>query len=150
VAPYGLFDAADGPLVIAVGNDEIWSRFAPLVGLDPADGRFAVNALRLERLDELHQILAAALAARPLADWLRLLADAGVPAGQVKSLDAVYDGPGLIWEVDHPALGRVRLSANPLRYSRTALSPGLPPPLLGEHTGQIRQAMLGDQRADAR
>ena len=150
VAPYGLFDAADGPLVIAVGNDEIWSRFAPLVGLDPADGRFAVNALRLERLDELHQILAAALAARPVADWLRLLADAGVPAGQVKSLDAVYDGPGLIWEVDHPALGRVRLSANPLRYSRTALSPGLPPPLLGEHTGQIRQAMLGDQRTDAR
>jgi formyl-CoA transferase len=150
VAPYGLFDAADGPLVIAVGNDEIWSRFAPLVGLDPADGRFAVNALRLERLDELHQLLAAALAARPVADWLRLLAAAGVPAGQVKSLDAVYDGPGLVWEVDHPALGRVRLSANPLRYSRSALSPGLPPPLLGEHTGQVRQAMLGDQRADAR
>jgi len=150
VAPYGLFDAADGPLVIAVGNDGIWWRFAPLVGLDPADGRFAVNALRLERLEELHQILAAALAARPVAEWLRLLADAGVPAGRVKSLDAVYDGPGLVWEVDHPALGRVRLSANPLRYSRTALSPGLPPPLLGEHTGQIRQAMLGDQRADAR
>jgi crotonobetainyl-CoA:carnitine CoA-transferase CaiB-like acyl-CoA transferase len=161
VAPYGLFDAADGALVIAVGNDEIWWRFAPLVGLDPADGRFRVNALRLERLDELHQILTAALAARPVAEWLRLLADAGVPAGQVKSLDAVYDavegaaeGGGttgaLVWEVDHPTLGRVRLSANPLRYSRTALSPGLPPPLLGEHTGQVRQAMLGGQRADAR
>ena len=47
VAPYGMFDAADGPLVIAVGNDDIWRRFAPLVGLDPADGRFATNALRL-------------------------------------------------------------------------------------------------------
>jgi formyl-CoA transferase len=158
VAPYGLFDAADGPLVIAVGNDGIWWRFAPLVGLDPADERFAVNALRLERLDELHQILAAALAARPVAEWLRLLADAGVPAGRVKSLDAVYDGtvPAsgeasvLVWEVDHPALGRVRLSANPLHYSRTALSAGLPPPLLGEHTSQVRQAMLGNQRADAR
>ena len=150
VAPYGLFEAADGPLVIAVGNDDIWCRFAPLVGLDPADGRFAVNALRLARLDELHQILADALAGRPVAEWLRLLADAGVPAGRVKSLDAVYDGPGLLWEVDHPALGRVRLSANPLHYSRTALAPGLPPPLLGEHTSQIRQAMLGTQRADAR
>jgi len=158
VAPYGLFDAADGPLVIAVGNDGIWWRFAPLVGLDPADGRFAVNALRLERLEELHRILAAALAARPVAEWLRLLADAGVPAGRVKSLDAVYDGTvpsggegsGLVWEVDHPALGRVRLSANPLHYSRTALSPGLPPPLLGEHTSQVRQAMLGSQRADVR
>jgi formyl-CoA transferase len=152
VAPYGLFEAADGPLVIAVGNDGIWWRFAPLMGLDPTDGRFAVNASRLARLDELHQILAAALAARPVADWLRLLADAGVPAGRVKSLDAVYDGDGggLVWEVDHPALGQVRLSANPLHYSRTALSPGLPPPLLGEHTSQVRRAMLGNQRADAR
>ena len=167
VAPYGLFEAADGPLVIAVGNDDIWWRFAPLVGLDPADGRFAVNASRLARLDELHRILAAALAARPVADWLALLAGAGVPAGRVKSLDAVYDGepseggasgggdagegdPGLVWEVDHPALGRVRLSANPLHYSRTTLAPGLPPPLLGEHTSQVRQAMIGNQRADAR
>jgi crotonobetainyl-CoA:carnitine CoA-transferase CaiB-like acyl-CoA transferase len=154
VSPYGLFEAADGPMVIAVGNDEIWSRFAPLMGLDPADGRFAVNALRLERLEELHGIISAALAARPVAEWLALLADAGVPAGRVKSLDAVYDrdgeGSGLVWEVDHPVLGRVRLSANPLRYSRTALFPGLPPPLLGEHTSLVRRAMLGEQRADAR
>ena len=54
VAPYGVFDAADGPLVIAVGNDDIWRRFAPLAGLDPADTRFATNALRLGRLGELH------------------------------------------------------------------------------------------------
>jgi formyl-CoA transferase len=44
VAPYGMFDAADGPLVIAVGNEDIWRRFAPLVGLEPADRRFATNA----------------------------------------------------------------------------------------------------------
>jgi formyl-CoA transferase len=149
VAPYGLFQAADGPLVIAVGNDDIWWRFAPLVGLDPADRRFSANALRLERLEELHRILEAALAGRPVAEWLTLLAGAGVPAGQVKSLDAVYDAPGLVWEVEHPVVGRVRLPASPLRYSRTPLSPGLPPPLLGEHTGPVRQAMLGDQRADA-
>ena len=55
VAPYGVFDAADGPLVIAVGNDDIWRRFAPLAGLDPADARFATNALRLGHLAELQQ-----------------------------------------------------------------------------------------------
>jgi crotonobetainyl-CoA:carnitine CoA-transferase CaiB-like acyl-CoA transferase len=44
--PYAamLLDAADGPLVIAVGNDDIWRRFAPLAGLDPADVRFSTNA----------------------------------------------------------------------------------------------------------
>jgi len=150
VAPYGLFDAADGPLVIAVGNEDIWCRFAPLVGVDPADPRFAANALRLRNLDELHRILASALAARPVAEWLSMLSGAGVPAGRVKSLDEVYDSGRLAWEVDHPALGRIRLSANPLHFSRTAVSPGLPPPLLGEHTDQVRRAVIGDQPADAR
>jgi formyl-CoA transferase len=150
VAPYGLFDAADGALVIAVGNEDIWWRFAPLVGIDPAEARFAANALRLAHLEELHRVLAAALAARPVAEWLALLAGAGVPAGRVKSLDEVYDGGRLAWEVDHPALGRIRLSANPLNFSRSAVAPGLPPPLLGEHTDQVRQAVTGNPRADAR
>jgi crotonobetainyl-CoA:carnitine CoA-transferase CaiB-like acyl-CoA transferase len=150
VAPYGLFDAADGPLVIAVGNEDIWWRFAPLVGIEPAEPRFAANALRLAHLEELHRVMAAPLAARPVAEWLALLAGAGVPAGRVKSLDEVYDGGQLAWEVDHPALGRIRLSANPLNFSRTAVAPGLPPPLLGEHTDQVRQAVTGDPRADAR
>ena len=150
VAPYGLFDAADGPLVIAVGNEDIWWRFAPLVGIEPAEPRFAANALRLAHLEELHRVLAAALAARPVAEWLALLASAGVPAGRVKPLDAVYDGGQLTWEVDHPALGRIRLSANPLSFSRSAVAPGLPPPLLGEHTDQVRQAVTSDPRADAR
>jgi formyl-CoA transferase len=150
VAPYGLFEAADGPLVIAVGNEDIWGRFAPLVGVDPADSRFAANALRLRHLVELHRILGAALAARPVAEWLTLLAGAGVPAGQVKALDEVYDGGLLVWEVDHPVLGRIRLPASPLRFSRSALAPGRPPPLLGEHTDEIRQAVTGDRQGDAR
>src|SRR5260370_643640 len=64
VAPYGVFDAADGPLVIAVGNEDIWRRFAPLVGLEPADRRFATNALRLGNLPQLHRILNEGLAPR--------------------------------------------------------------------------------------
>jgi crotonobetainyl-CoA:carnitine CoA-transferase CaiB-like acyl-CoA transferase len=150
VAPYGLFEAADGPLVIAVGNEDIWWRFAPLVEVDPADPRFAANALRLRHLAELHQILATALAARPVAAWLTLLAGAGVPAGQVKALDEVYDGGQLAWTVDHPALGRIRLPASPLQFSRSTLGPGRPPPLLGEHTDEVRQAVTGDRQGDAR
>jgi crotonobetainyl-CoA:carnitine CoA-transferase CaiB-like acyl-CoA transferase len=150
VAPYGLFDAADGPLVIAVGNEDIWRRFAPLVGIEPAEPRFAANASRLAHLEELHRVMAAALGARPVAEWLALLAGAGVPAGRVKSLDEVYDGGKLAWEVDHPVLGRILLPANPLSFSRSAVAPGLPPPLLGEHTDQVRQAVTSDPRADAR
>jgi crotonobetainyl-CoA:carnitine CoA-transferase CaiB-like acyl-CoA transferase len=153
VAPYGVFDAADGPLVIAVGNDDIWRRFAPLAGLDPADTRFATNALRLGRLGELHEIMNAALGQRTVADWLDLLRRSGVPAGELKTLDRVYDSEqaraeDLVWEVDHPRLGVIRLPGHPVHYSRSDVAPGLPPPILGEHTDELRAAMLRPVRAD--
>lgn len=155
VAPYGLFRAADAPLVIAVGNEDIWRRFAPLIGLDPADSRFATNALRLESLAELHQILAVRLGSRPVADWLDRLRTAGVPAGELNTLDRVYESEqaraeNLVWEVDHPLLGKIRLPGNPVHYSRTPLSAGSPPPALGEHTGELREALLGHVQADGR
>jgi formyl-CoA transferase len=155
VAPYGVFEAADGPLVIAVGNEDIWRRFAPLAGLDPADSRYATNALRLGNLAELHQIMNARLAAGTVAHWLDRLRRAGVPAGELKTLDRVYESEqaraeDLIWEVDHRRLGGIRLPGNPVRYSRSPLSPGLPPPSLGEHTDELREALLGGVQADDR
>ncbi len=153
VAPYGVFRAADGPLVIAVGNDDIWRRFAPVAGLDPADPRFATNALRLANLAELTRIIHAALARRTVADWLVLLRRSGVPAGELKTLDRVYDGEqaraqGLVWRLEHPRLGGIRLPAHPVHYSRSTVAPGLPPPALGQHTDEVRAALLGPAQAD--
>jgi formyl-CoA transferase len=146
VAPYGMFQAADGPLVIAVGNEEIWLRFAPMIGLDPKDPRFRTNALRLDHLAELHEVVRARLAPRTVAQWLELLRQAGVPAGELRTLDRVYDSEqarasGLVWEVEHSQLGRIRLPGNPLHFSRSTLTPGLPPPSLGEHTAVLRDAL---------
>ena len=153
VAPYGVFDAADGPLVIAVGNDDIWRRFAPLAGLDPADNRFATNALRLGHLAELQQIMNAALGHAHGGRLAGPAAPAGVPAGELKTLDRVYDSEqaraeDLVWEVDHPRLGGIRLPGHPVHYSRSAVAPGLPPPVLGEHTDELRAALLRPAQAD--
>jgi crotonobetainyl-CoA:carnitine CoA-transferase CaiB-like acyl-CoA transferase len=156
VAPYGTFAAADGPLVIAVGNEEIWRRFAPLAGLDAADQRYATNALRLANLADLHETVTAALSQHTVANWLVRLRQAGVPAGEVKTLDRVYDSPqaraeNLVWEVDHPRLGVIRLPGNPVHFSRSQLVAGLPPPSLGEHTEALREALLSHApAADAR
>ena len=155
VAPYGMFDAADGPLVIAVGNEDIWRRFAPLVGLDPADERFVTNAQRLANLSELQTIIGARIANRPVADWLTTFRHMGVPAGELKTLDRVYEGEqaraeNLVWQVDHSLLGSIRLPGNPVHYSRSTLTPGLPPPALGEHTTEVRQVILGRAHADER
>jgi formyl-CoA transferase len=153
VAPYGVFDAADGPVVIAVGNDDIWRRFAPLAGLAASDERFSTNAARLANSAELAQIINAEFGRRSVTDWLADLHEAGVPAGELKSLDRVYSGAqlkaqNLVWEVDHPRLGRIRLPGNPLQFSRTAIAPGLPPPTLGQHTGELRTALLRSAQAD--
>ncbi len=155
VAPYGVFDAADGPLVIAVGNEDIWRRFAPLAGLDAADSRFATNALRLRNLAMLQELLRESIGRRTVADWLPLLRRAGVPAGQINTLDRVYESgqaeaENLVWELNHPRLGVIRLPGNPVRFSRSPLAPGLPPPLLGQHTGEIREELLGHAPAHDR
>ena len=80
--------------------------------------------------------------------WLSALAEAGVPAGKVRTLDDVYSweqtlSQGLVLDVDHPTVGSVRLPGSPIRYDDNAHSGGrsthLPPPTLGEHSDAIRE-----------
>lgn len=143
VCPYGLFWTQNAPIVIAVGNNDIWRRFAPLVSIAADDERFASNAARLTNAALLEELLNAALKREPVEHWMAEFQGAGVPAGEVKTLDRVYDDPhvqaeGLITHVDHTTLGRIRLPGNPIRFSRSRSVHPLPPPLLGEHTEEVR------------
>ncbi|HEV3188126.1 MAG TPA: CoA transferase [Acidimicrobiales bacterium] len=143
VCPYGVFDASDGPVVIAVGNDNIWSRFAPLVGIDPTDVRFATNDKRIANVAELNEGMAPALASRSVREWLVSLDEAGVPAGEVKKLDAVYASAqvrqqNLVWTADHATLGPIELPGSPLRYSRNTVALRRAPPTLGQHSREVR------------
>lgn len=151
VAPYGVFMAADAPVVLAVGNDAIWRRFAPLVGLDPEQPCYQSNAERLRHRHELEGEINTRMAACSAAEWLARFSEHGVPAGEVRTLDRVYANPqvrqqGLVWEVDHTTLGPIELPGNPLRYSRSGLPAPLPPPTLGQHTEEVRAAVLTAQR----
>jgi crotonobetainyl-CoA:carnitine CoA-transferase CaiB-like acyl-CoA transferase len=144
IAPYGLFPTASAPIVIAVGSEAIWRRFAPLVEIDFDDERFADNPARMNHCDDLHGAIAKAFATRPAEEWTELLADAGVPAGVVKTMDQVYDSAqvaaeDLILDVEHSTLGSIRLPGRPLRFSRSAAPAALPPPTLGQHNGVVRE-----------
>lgn len=143
VAPYGLFWAADGPIILAIGNQDIWRRFAPMVGLSAEHEDYHDNASRLAHTASLEQRINQELHAHPVHHWMSLFEQAGVPAGEVKTLDKVYNNEhvvqeGLIVEVDHPTLGHLRLPGNPLRFGRSRSNPSTPPPLLGEHTSHVR------------
>jgi crotonobetainyl-CoA:carnitine CoA-transferase CaiB-like acyl-CoA transferase len=142
IAPYGAYECADGVINIAVGSEGLWQRFAPLVGLDPSDKRFAMNGDRVRRVDELEAAMAPALTSATVDEWIRRLDAAGVPAGRVRSIDEVYASPqvehlGLIEVVHHPTLGQIRLPGSPLAYSRSGRPPAATPPVLGQHNSEV-------------
>ena len=143
VCPYGAFTASDGPIVIAVGNDAIWVRFAPLVGIDAYDERFSTNALRIANATELNELVAPVLAVEQIETWLARFDLAGVPAGEVKTIDRVYASEqvrqqNLVWRAEHSTLGPIDLPGSPLRYSRSTVALRLAPPTLGEHSDEVR------------
>ncbi|MGH3424536.1 MAG: CaiB/BaiF CoA transferase family protein [Nocardioidaceae bacterium] len=160
IAPYGLFRTADVPVQIAVGSEGLWSRFAPVIGLDPATPRFATNPLRVGHREELIEVIEEHFAGDDAESWLARLAEAGVPAGKVRTLDDVYDweqtrSQGLLIDVDHPTLGTVSLPGPALRFDDHLYAGGrekhLAPPRLGEHNDAVARWLddLDDRDEDA-
>ncbi len=146
VCPYGMFQAGDGPIVIAVGNDTIWKRLARLVAIDPEDERFATNDRRLANTDALTSLLNSALATHSVREWIQRCDEEGVPAGEVKTFDAVYASPqvrqqNLVWSANHSTLGPIELPGSPLRFGRSPVGLRLAPPTLGEHSDEVRDEM---------
>jgi crotonobetainyl-CoA:carnitine CoA-transferase CaiB-like acyl-CoA transferase len=148
IAPYGSFRAADGMIQAAVGNDQQWKAFAACLGLDPDDARFANQRQRVEHRPALIAAIEERLATAPADTWLARLEEAGVPAGRIRTLDEVYTweqtlSQGLLIEVDHPTLGRLRLPGPPLRLETpdgraAGRASHRPPPGLGEHDAAVR------------
>jgi formyl-CoA transferase len=143
IAPYGLFHCRDGMLPLAVGREGLWRSFAPAFGHDVDDPRFATNPDRVRNRAAVIEAVEAAFAPYPLAELLPRLAEVGIPAGDVRTLDRVYGweqtrSQGLVLSVDHPTLGRIELPGPPLRYDGGGRTEHLAPPTLGQHDASVR------------
>lgn len=150
IVPYQSFAAADGSLIIAVGNDGQFRKFCELLGRTDlaSDARFATNPARVEHRATLIPQLAALVRQQTVAEWLKRLEAAGIPCGPVNALDRVFaDAQTLaremLIEVPHPTIGPLKLAGTPLKMGATANPPRNPPPLLGEHTDTVLQRVLG-------
>jgi crotonobetainyl-CoA:carnitine CoA-transferase CaiB-like acyl-CoA transferase len=137
VAPYDLFRAADGDLVIAVGTDEQFRLLtATLACPELADDEaFSTNTARVGSRDRLREELEARLMTRPASHWVHALSNAGVPAGQVNDIAdafALAERLGLrpIVEIPRPDGGVARLTRNPIGLSVTPASYRMAPPAL--------------------
>jgi crotonobetainyl-CoA:carnitine CoA-transferase CaiB-like acyl-CoA transferase len=143
IVPYQAFEAADRPLVVAVGNDAQWRRLCAALELGElaADARFATNPGRVEHRDLLAARLAERIGERPAAEWLARLEAAAVPCAPVQSVGEAVRDPALrerggVWTM-RGGYGEVETVASPLRLERTPPRLRRPAPAHGEHTAEV-------------
>lgn len=148
IAPYGLFEAKDGMVQIAVGSEGQWSKFCLAFGLDPAAPGLATNSERVGNRQTTIDTVNAAFADWEAEALLARLAEVGVPSGKVRTLDEVYAwdqtrSQGLVIEVDHPELGRIDLPGPAVRFDDNAFAGGRAehqaPPALDQHHDAIME-----------
>lgn len=150
IVPYQTFCAREGFFCLAVGNDAQWRKLCEVIGrTDWAEEvRFRTNPARVQHREQLISLLQEIFATEELAFWLREIAQAGIPCGPVQRLEQVFADPQvlareMVWTVDHPTAGDVRLVGSPLKLSDTPVVLSQPPPLLGEHTDEVLMTVLG-------
>ena len=153
IVPYGVFDAADGPLVITVGNNGQFDKFCREVIERPDladDERFKTNILRSRHRAVLLPEIMRELASRPRALLLERLSRAGIPCGEVAGLrEALLSQrateAGLVTEQPHPHTesGTTPVLAPPWRFDGERMPVRRTPPQLGEGTRDVLQSLLG-------
>lgn len=149
LVPYQVFEASDGHLIVAVGNDAQFRSFAQELGHPEwADNpRFARNSGRVTHREELVPLLAHVMLSRTRDNWLLALEAAGIPAGPINTMEQVYQDPqvvarGLRLDLPTGQGGQLPSVASPLRLSATPVQYRSAPPRLGEHTREVLSRVL--------
>ncbi|MBV6634285.1 MAG: CoA transferase [Mameliella sp.] len=142
--PRQAFDCADRPIMIAIGNDAQFSRFADYLGLPELaqDDRYATNLARVQNADTLIPQIAAKLATKQADACYAELEAIGIPAGPLNSFDDVFrmeqvQERGLLQEMQHGSAGLVRYVSNPVKFSGLDAGTDMPPPRFAEHTDAV-------------
>jgi crotonobetainyl-CoA:carnitine CoA-transferase CaiB-like acyl-CoA transferase len=145
IVPYQAFATSDGHIVVAVGNDAQFARFASILGLPELsqDPRFQRNADRVRNRVPLIAVLVERIATLGKAELLAALDEALIPSGPINQLHEVFADSHvaarslLIEQSLGEGLPATRMIANPIKFSRTPIEYGAPPPRLGAHTAEI-------------
>ncbi|MDH5285033.1 MAG: CoA transferase [Betaproteobacteria bacterium] len=144
VAPYGLFDAADGQVAIAPSNDQVYFKLLDALGLAELreHPEFRTNADRFARRAAINARINERTRERPIAHWLDVLNGAGVPCGRVLNVREVFDDPQIRHQrmrvtIDIPRHGPCDVLGFPIKFTDDPCRVHRPPPDLGEHTDAL-------------
>ena len=154
IVPYQTFPTADGDMILAIGNDAQFGKFAEIAGHSEwvGDARFATNRARVENRQALIPLIRQATVMKTTAEWIAALEAAAVPCGPINSLADVFADPqvrhrGLKIELPHPA-GHAPGVASPLRLSASPVAYERAPPPLGADTDAVLSRLLGLDAAE--
>lgn len=146
IVPYQVFEASDGHVVVAAGNDSQYGRFCGLIGRPELadDPRYRANSDRVRNRAGLIPLLAREVRKLSKAELVRRMEAAGVPGGPINTLPEVFgsdqvEARGMRISVPYPGGqdGRVELIGNPVRFGRTPVTYRHAPPTCGEHTDEV-------------
>ena len=149
ITPFQFFKAADGEIVIAAANDNLWRKLCEVLGLELAnDHRFLTNDLRTQNHIELEQLLNNVFKNKTVKEWCNKLEPVGVPCSSINNIEQVINDPQvkfreMVIKMNHPKAGDLIMPNSPLKFSDSHIKPEVPSPLLGEHTEEILSGFLG-------
>jgi crotonobetainyl-CoA:carnitine CoA-transferase CaiB-like acyl-CoA transferase len=148
IVPYQVFDATDGEVVVAAGNDGLFRKLAAVLGHPEwaEDERYRTNAQRVAHRDELCGLIAAIIKGADSATWVDRLERAGIPCAPVQTLDRVLAHPqtaavDILRDGPHGAASYVGL---PVRFDGARPARSEPVPKLGEANDMLDDGLLGD------
>lgn len=148
--PRGAFKTSDGYVALSCPTDEIWARFARLIGREDliANPETATGPARAARAAELRPVIEGWLADKGKDEATDLLMAAGVPAGPVQTMAEVFECPQIearstLLEVEDEVAGPRRVPRSPVTGSAMALPEAARPPRLGEHNRAVLADLLG-------
>lgn len=151
IVPYQVFSAADGDLVIAVGNDDQFKRFCNFAGIPELaeDERYKTNDGRVRHRSELVPLIADVIKQEPANYWLEGLENIKISSGPINKLDQVFADPQIAAremaiQMNHPLAGEtpVDLIGSPIKLSETPVAYRHAPPTLGQHTDEVLAELL--------
>jgi crotonobetainyl-CoA:carnitine CoA-transferase CaiB-like acyl-CoA transferase len=150
IVPYQSFQAKDQHFAIAAGNDRQWAKLCTAIGHEEwiTDERFVTNSARVKNRADVTSLLSEVFLQKDSQVWLALFEEIGIPAASINNMAQVFADPQVTERemrvtADHPTEGTVPLVGSPLKIPTNPVEVRFPPPLLGEHTDQVLEEILG-------
>ncbi len=149
--PYDTFMAKDDYVVIGAGNDRLFGILCGLMNRPdlPEDPRFYTNVVRVVNSQELKPIIEEWLKDFTVEEAVNMFLEAGIPTAPIYTIEQVVNDPHIggdremFVEIDHPVAGKMKITGNQIKLSRTPVQYELPAPTLGQHNREVYKEMAG-------